>query len=449
MKSAGTLGLVLCLGVSAPAQTMRGLSGAPRPGNVLLIVADEIGNDRVGAYGENPNAPATPVLDSMAARGVLFRNAYSYPTCSPTRALIMTGRYGFRTGVGEVIVVNSSVPALPYDEITLPELLDLGTGGRYEHALVGKWHLGSASFGGAFNALEQGWRAHLGVMGNTGSYTSWTKYTNGVPEANARYVTTDQVDDAIAFTHTLPEPWFVCLSLTAAHTPYHAPPAGLHSQTLRGSPASTPVAHFDAAVQALDTELGRLLSSMPPAVKRNTTFLFIGDNGPPGAATTPPYSPGATKGFLFEGGINVPLIACGREVLAAGGECAALVSAIDLYATVAQLAGFDARSVLPSELPLDSVSLVPYFVDPTLPADRFVVYSEKFSPNGVLPPQTHARALRDERWKLIERDGAPDQFYDLQGVHLEGADLLRGTLDEEQQAAYDALKDAMTELVSG
>ena len=451
MKNLSALGLVLFLTAAVPAQLVSPgvLQSVPRPGNVLLIIADEVGNDRVSAYGENPNAPATPVLDSLAARGVLFRNAYACPTCSPTRAQIMTGRYGFRTGVGEVILVNSNSPALPYKEITLPELLDRGTGRRYDNALVGKWHLGSAAFGGALNALEQGWRAHVGVEGNTKSYSSWTKQSNGIPQPSTAYITSDQADDAIVYTHTLSEPWLLCLSFTAAHTPYHAPPAGLHSINLSGPPSATPVAHFDAAVQAMDTEIGRLLASMPPAVKANTTILFIGDNGPPGAATTPPYTAGATKGSLFEGGINVPLIAAGRDVPARGQECDALVSAVDVYATVAELAGFDARQVLPAWRRIDSLSLVPYFDDPQRPSGHSVVYAEKFAPNGAAIPSTHARALRDERWKLIERDGAADQFYDLGGLDLEGPDLLQGTLNNEQRQAYGQLKQAMADLIAG
>ncbi len=455
MKNWCTVGLVLSLAAAGRGQAVGGpglgsLSETPRPGNVLLIIADEVGNDRVSAYGEHPGAPATPVIDSLAARGVLFRNAYASPTCSPTRALIMTGRFGFRTGIGEVIRVNSSAPALPYHEITLPELLDLGTGRRYQHALVGKWHLGSAASGGALNALQQGWQSHLGVQGNMSSYTRWIKYSNGSPKPSATYITTDQVDDAITFTHTLREPWLLCLSLTAAHTPYHAPPANLHSQNLIGPPSATPVEHFDAAVQAMDTELGRLLASMPPGVKANTTILFIGDNGPPGAAAIAPHTPGTTKGSLFEGGINVPLLVAGRDVSARGGECTALVSAVDVYATVAELAGFDARQALPDGRTLDSKSLVPYLQDPLRPADRTVVFAEKFAPNGALPPlvQTHARALRDERFKLIEREGAADQLYDLEGVHVEGPNLLKGALTEKQWAAYWGLKAAMADLLA-
>jgi hypothetical protein len=93
-------------------------------GNVLVIVGDDIGTDMVGAYHLHPNAPPTPVIDSLAANGVLFERAYACPTCSPTRGEIMTGRYDFRLGVGSPIKEWLAEPALPFSEVTLFEMLD-------------------------------------------------------------------------------------------------------------------------------------------------------------------------------------------------------------------------------------------------------------------------------------------------------------------------------------
>ena len=73
---------------------------AQERGNVLVVVADDVGVERIAAYGAHPDAGPTPVIDSLAARGVLFRNAYGNPICSPTRMAALTGRHGFRTGVG-------------------------------------------------------------------------------------------------------------------------------------------------------------------------------------------------------------------------------------------------------------------------------------------------------------------------------------------------------------
>ena len=453
-----TLALSLGTGSAGSADGPRSASRDSAGGNVLLCLLDEVGVDELSTYGEHPNAPATPTLDALAAGGVLFRNAYAYPICSPTRAAILTGRHGFRTGINNNVQFPKNGWALALDEVTLPELLALGTGGAYSSAIVGKWHLASQAVGGVLHPFLQGFQHHRGVQTNFSppeDYFNWTKWVAGVPSTSTTYATTDHVDDALDLATTLPQPWFVMLSTTAAHTPFHAPPQALHTYTLSGDPGLTPVEHFDAAVQALDTELGRLLASIPADVLANTTVLVMGDNGAPGLAVSPPSIPSQSKGTLFEGAINVPLIAWGRGVPAAGEECGALVSATDLFATVADLAGFDAAQAMPPNRPLDSVSLVPYFEDPHRAPLYQYVYAEKVKPTGAIPtqhvfgqssPYTYGRMIRDERWKLIVRQGNNDHFYDLQGLAFEGPNLLEGPLTPEQAKALARLRKAMREL---
>ncbi|MEY2982666.1 MAG: Arylsulfatase precursor, partial [Planctomycetota bacterium] len=104
--------------------------------NVLILLADDIGVDYVGCYGEGSNPPPTPNIDTLAQRGVLFRNAYANPSCSPTRACIHTGRFPFRTLVGRWIrYENNSEPIgrLLDEEWTIPEVLDRA-GSGYAHA---------------------------------------------------------------------------------------------------------------------------------------------------------------------------------------------------------------------------------------------------------------------------------------------------------------------------
>jgi hypothetical protein len=131
-------------------------------------------------------------------------------------------------------------------------------------------------------------------------------------------------------------------------------------------------------VEALDTEIGRLLSSLPPAVLANTMVLFVGDNGTNAKVTVPPFDVDHAKSTLYEGGINVPLIVSGPEVQVPGSEVSALVDTTDLFATVLELAGSSAAS----RAPLDSVSLVPYFADPGTPPARSFAYAELFVPGG-------------------------------------------------------------------
>src|SRR5438128_889183 len=91
--------------------------------NILLIIADDYGADSSSLYNSTNSGaslPPTPNIEALARSGVVFRNAYASPVCSPTRACLITGRYGFRTGVGDV-VEGTSGAALKTNEFTLPE----------------------------------------------------------------------------------------------------------------------------------------------------------------------------------------------------------------------------------------------------------------------------------------------------------------------------------------
>ena len=91
--------------------------------NILLIIADDLGVDCVEAYGEHPDPGRTPVIDSLAANGLLFRNAWSYPTCTPARACMLTGRHAYRTGLGHYIHYETSTFELSVNEETVAKIL--------------------------------------------------------------------------------------------------------------------------------------------------------------------------------------------------------------------------------------------------------------------------------------------------------------------------------------
>jgi arylsulfatase A-like enzyme len=358
----------------------------PPRDNVLIVIADDVGVDMIGVYGEGAAPPPTPVIDALASRGVLFRNAWSNPVCSPTRASLLTGRHAFRTGVGHIVDAVPDNPALSLDEITLPEMLALGTDGAYASAAFGKWHLGSAAVGGALAPNLAGFDHFAGALANfhgAETYSSWTRVVDGAAEQTTKYATTDTVDSALAWLADAPEPWFAYVAFNSAHFPYHAPPEALHTIDLSqaGPPAQDPGPYYRAMVQAMDTELGRLLDGLGPAVTERTTIVFLGDNGSPGDVSTPPFPASHAKGTLFEGGVNVPFIVSGPLVANAGRECAALVGVTDVYATVADAAQVDLGAVLPGVV-LDSLSLAPYLADPLAPSGRTTVFSEYFHPNG-------------------------------------------------------------------
>jgi arylsulfatase A-like enzyme len=414
--------------------------------NILLIVADDFGVDLVEAYGEHPDPARTPVIDSLAADGLLFRNAWSYPTCTPARACLMTGRHAHRTGLGYHINYEASTLELSVSEETVAKILKP----LYRTAAVGKWHLATKSGSGLMHPMLLGFDHHRGTMGNLpdsageAAYYSYEKAVDGVMTDSKVYATTDAVNDAIELIDSFGiQPWFVLLAFNAPHGPFHKPPPDLHTYTLPPEVVDDIPMHARAMAEAMDTEIGRLLSSVDPAVLDRTVIIFMGDNGTAQPVTTLPFLSHHAKTTIYEGGVNVPLIISGPGV-PKGDECGAFASISDIFATVAEIAGV---SYTAAE---DSVSLVPYFSDPGMELIRPWAYSEKFKPNGFFPVYyERERVARDDRFKLMYfydeyattlRDV---RFYDLAADPFELNDLMDGILTPQGQASFLKLEQIM------
>jgi len=238
------------------------------------------------------------------------------------------------------------------------------------------------------------------------------------------------------------------VAFNAPHTPLHLPPPELHR--IPGLTEESPdVDKYHAMIEAMDTEIGRLLASMDADTLARTTIVFVGDNGTPGTAILPPLSGEHCKGTLYEGGVNVPLIVVSPLVGSPGSESDALVHTADIFATVADLAGVPLDSLEDPEgerLRVDGISLLPYLVDPRAPSRREFLYLEQFGPSGPPPYRDDRRAVRDARYKLVRRDDGPEELFDLQGRFDDGPNLLAGTLDERQAAAHARLSAELDRL---
>ena len=395
-------------------------------GNVLIVVGDDIGTDYVGAYGEGSTTGPTPTLDALAQHGVLFRNAWAYPNCSPTRACFQTGRFGYRTGVGSP-GGNSNLAQV---EVTLPEALD-AAGAGVAHAYFGKWHIG----GGPNHPNAQGWSHFAGSRGNIDDYFDWTRTVDGVSAQSTTYATTQNVDDALAWIGAQTQPWLSVVAFNAPHGPRHVPPADLHTQDVQANPGDA-VTEYVAMIEAMDNELERLLLGLGDDLA-DTTVLFFGDNGTPSPVSVAPFASNHAKGSPYEGGVGVPMIAFGPGVDQPGREVDALVNAVDVFATVADLFDVDLSDPFVRR---DSISLVPYLEDADQPPLRSVVYSESFE--GADKDANGFAVARDARYKLIRRYDATgvasEELYDLVATPFETVDLLP-TLTAPEQAAYDRL----------
>ncbi|HKX45305.1 MAG TPA: sulfatase-like hydrolase/transferase [Planctomycetota bacterium] len=431
--------------------------GADGPPNVLVVVADDFGVDQLAAYGLGANPAYTPTLDGLAASGVSFSRVWSNPLCSPTRATLLTGRYAFRTGLG--FLTDDEALAWPLDdEWTLPELLEIGTGGAVEHAYFGKWHMGmQAAIGGIGTPNQLGWGHFEGMESNLYpehqpdpppvDFFDFLKITNGVAEqVGSQYATSATVDWALAWIGQQTGPWHAHVAFHAPHHPWHTPPPELHTVDLSqaGPPEDDPLPYYRAAVEALDTELGRLLAGLGDALA-DTVVVFVGDNGTPGPVVLAPFDPQHSKSTVFEGGVQVPLIVSGPGVQQ-GAWCHALVNVTDLFGTLLQLSGVVLTSLPCDPADLDTVPLTPYLALPGLPSARKHVYTELFHPNGPGPYASYRQAIREDRYKLIREQNGPKLFFDLAADPFETVNLLEGPLTPEEQRKFRQLDAALNAL---
>jgi len=424
-------------------------AGAASKPNVLLIIADDLGAEATSLYpdlkGPQGQVPI-PNIEALARNGLVFDNAWASPVCSPTRGTIVSGQYGFRTGVTTVGNV------LPTSTVTLFDRLTAESP-TYAHALFGKYHLGGGSIdprpGVAFPQVPQilqhvrdlGITTYRGILGGgLTDYYSWTTYDiNGPEVANTTYATTVLTNYAIDFVHqqraTRPgQPWFLYQAYNAPHAanggnnPYQVPPPELNHVDLTsvGSPApgayATNIPIYQADIQSLDTEVGRLLAQVDLS---QTLVIFVGDNGVP-----PPVKDTATglrdaKGSAYEGGVRVPLIVAGAGVTRRGREDNLFVTT-DLYATILDVAGVPVSHVN------DSFSLKPLFADEAASSGRAFSFSEVSS--GTSQRQY---GLRDTRFKLVNNLGRWE-LYDLLTDPREATNLYANAQYAAARAALQA-----------
>jgi arylsulfatase A-like enzyme len=396
-------------------------TAAPRP-NIVLINCDDLGYGDLGCYGSTCND--TPALDSMAAEGLLFSDFYmASPVCSPSRGALLTGCYPPRIGFGSfdglpVLFPGQAVGLAP-SEISLGRLLsDAG----YRTLMVGKWHCGDQP---EFLPTNHGFDRYLGLpysndMGRQrGTPTDADGNQAGYPplplllddevleqQPDQRSLTARYIDEVVRFLRTpTDQPFFVYLAHLYVHLPIYVQER--FAEASRNGSYGAAVASIDWATQVVLAELESL------GLDERTLVVFTSDNGSlagDGGGSNAPLR--GHKGTTWEGGMRVPAIARWPGTIEAGARTDALTSSIDLFPTLAALAGAE----LPSDRTLDGVDLGPLLVDPTSPSPRteFAYYA-----------MDDLQAVRDERWKLhVARDGAAvRELYDLRGDPAETFDV--------------------------
>ncbi|WP_295986383.1 sulfatase-like hydrolase/transferase [uncultured Algibacter sp.] len=400
--------------------------------NILLIIADDMGLDATPNYNIDGIKPNMPILQSLMSNGIKFNNLWSYPLCTPTRASILTGKYGFRT---EVTNVGHNLSS---NEQSIQNYLD-GMNSGYSHAVIGKWHLsGDISHPNAIGIDE-----YTGVLGGgVQSYWNWNLVENMQSSKSTEYTTTKFTDLAINWIGSQNQPWFLWLAYNAPHTPFHLPPSELYSQVGLASDQSSidanPLPYYLAMLEAMDTEMGRLINSMSQEERDNTFIVFIGDNGTPNQVVQT-YPNRRAKNSLYQGGVNVPMVISGKNVERKGVEEEALLCTTDLFATIAGIAGSNISEIN------DSKNFKSMFNAPGITV-RDYVYSEIGDDINNLD-----HTIRNDKYKLMKFSSGNEALYHLAEDPLESINLLdanRLPLSEEAQMAKEALESEIINIKS-
>ena len=408
--------------------------------NILLIIADDYGVDSSSLYNSTNNGaqlPPTPNLAALASQGVVFSRAYANPVCSPTRSCILTGQFGFRTGVGDVI---ENGPGLTTNAYTLPKAFTNNGALGYNLMQFGKWHLASGP-----NSPRNvgGWTNFSGSLQGQliTSYTNWTKVINGTSFPNyTNYATLDVMMDVTNWLSTRgTNPWFAWVAFNAPHTPLHLPPTNLcpHYANLSGTAgdiAAHPTNYFDAMIEAEDICIGTILAQVNLT---NTHVIFLGDNGTANNVIQPPYSNTRAKDTLYEGGTHVPLIIAGPAVVNPGRTNNTPANMVDVFATILDMAGINLAATVPTNVTVDGQSLLSVVKTYNLTLTRYA-YSELFGTNN--PTAANAgRALHNAQYKLISFTSGTSEFYDLLADPYEATNLLNTAMTATQLGNYYAL----------
>ena len=372
-------------------------AGAPPRPNIVFILADDLGPNDLACYGRREHH--TPNLDRLAAEGSRFTCAYvAQPICSPSRAAILTGKTPARLHLTTYLPGRPDCPSqkllhpiieqqLPLAERTVAECLhDAG----YATACIGKWHLG----GEGFLPTDQGF--DLYHPGNAVTKPSATEGGKGEYDLTAR---------AIEFVQkNRDRPFFLYLAHNSPHIPYSA----RAELVAKNAGAFEPV--YAALVETLDDTVGLLLEKLDALGLRDRTLvIFTSDHGGlhvpegPHARITHNTPFRAGKGYLYEGGLRVPLIARWPGKVPADRVVDTPIINTDWLPTLVEIAGAGTpRS-------LDGVSIASLLLGRGQPkARRFYWHFPHYTNQGSQP----AGAIREGDWKLVEHyeDGRVELF---------------------------------------
>ena len=416
--------------------------------NIVIILVDDLGWMDLGIQGsefyESPN------IDQLAREGIRFTDAYSAsPVCSPTRAALLTGKHPARLRMTNWIPGDNPQDrrligagyqeALPLQERTIAEAL---RGRGYRTFFAGKWHLGGEGFG----PRDQGFEFNVGGVDRgrpPGGY--YSPYSNPALEdgPDGEYLTDRLTSEAISFIREhREERIFVLLSLYAVHTPLEGAKPHLERFAMKRSESPVPPGpdqvpehagltkqhqdnvEYASMIYSVDENVGRLTNALDEmALADDTIVILTSDNG--GRSTL--YGPGdatsnlplrAGKGWLYEGGVRVPLIVRAPGMNPPASVSPALVTSMDFYPTILDLIGAPA---MPGQH-VDGLSFKPVLTGQAKATrNKLHFYYPHYHGSASVP----SVAARWNDWKLVRfYESGEFELYNLREDIGEGRNLV-------------------------
>ena len=417
------------------------LFGASAKPNIVYILADDLGFAELGCNGSDRYK--TPNIDALANSGVRFTRFYTVPLCGPSRAMILTGRYGFRSGAVTQDACKTIIRTGEKAEVMIPTVLKKA---GYASALIGKWGQLTPSgdpsdWGFDHELYYKGsgmyWNSKVAkpmseggeVRGDPDTYVLDGKT---VSVKDDEYIPDLLHKDATAWMEAQKgRPFFLYYSLSQVHgeilpTPDSAPaPKGESNNQRAQRLLADNIAYMDKLVGTLVAELDRL------KLRDNTVIVFMGDNGSTKSAAVDATIGGrrieGEKGSMKEGGGLVPFFATWPGVMASGKVNANVADASDLLPTFAEIAG----APLPTGRVIDGRSLVSQFKGDT-----------KSPRTWAFCQLSNNYYVREAGWKL-DQSGT---LYDMKDAPFKEVAVAADTKDEAAVAARARLSAALTGL---
>jgi len=413
-----------------PSENADGRKQAAEP-NVLLIILDDIGLDYFPGYlsGQGFEKATMPTMTDMMNKGFVFEGLHTYSMCSPTRASLLTGVHGVDTGVLDAGRTSYLDPKWQSVQQEIKSVSD----NSITTAVFGKWHLLGSNRTYYTHPNEFGIDHYEGIIeGNHESYSDWNKTVNGVQEASGVYSTTAFTDAAIDWIDQQEGQWFTWLAYTAPHTPFHLPPADLHTiDGLSGDERDlrrNKDKYFMAMLESVDTEIGRLLQSFDEETRNNTYVIVIGDNGTGGVSQEPFKSVGV-KGSLHVGGVNTPMVVYSPYHNGGGVVYDQLISTIDFYPTILDMLELQQKTERSGKT-----------FYPLVSGEANLHIKQEH----VFVQDTESVAVRSETHKLIRNLQTNDEFlYNITQDFYEQNNLLNTNLDQKEKVQHDSLSNQL------